>query len=521
MEEPRLVISYSHDDKEWADDFKADLDPMLQEIGAFAWIDTKDIRAGVDWQEAIDEAIDSCFALVVLMSDHAKASEYVTYEWSYALGQEKFLKNPKRVIFVLKEGFDKKNLHSRIKTLQHLDEADPQFRDRLRRAISQLFQSYLNSLADFSIPLKEIRDEGHAISQILAMGSVQSRIFLGPTRGAAIDEIKEFSTQNTLRERPSVRAAAIYALGLLGTPRGLNLIRQLLLNYADTDPAPILAAVQALKLTKDRSCLHDLYAILHHPNYPLEARQGALQAIVGLGSDDNTIPSLSIALTTCEGNTVGLARLVIEELGKIGHKSQERAPGIYEIMVSYLKADRVDRFAGGLTPRIASVLTLIGKDRAKEIASLLTDDAYDSNAVISVLKEMKSSNVLETLKEIVGSWISDAQRRQTAWLVIDTMYQIDPMEAIRYLNELFDDHDSESDVQKEVLDHLVSYASVFRNDPMTPQIEAIVTALCEKLHSTQTNDFVCGEVRTALQTLRHRNLAISEFLGDPVCANLE
>lgn len=50
-------------------------------------MDTKRLQAGEDWRQVIDEAIiKDAFALVVIMTPEAKASEYVTYEWSCTHG---------------------------------------------------------------------------------------------------------------------------------------------------------------------------------------------------------------------------------------------------------------------------------------------------------------------------------------------------------------------------------------------------------------------------------------------------
>ena len=44
------------------------------------------LRPGSDWRQEIDRAIRDSFVLIVVVSPDSKASEYVTYEWAFALG---------------------------------------------------------------------------------------------------------------------------------------------------------------------------------------------------------------------------------------------------------------------------------------------------------------------------------------------------------------------------------------------------------------------------------------------------
>jgi len=76
-----IFISHSHEDS----DFAEILHERLKEAGFSVWRDTG-IRGGEDWRREIDQAIKEAFALIVMMTSEAKASEYVTYEWAFAEG---------------------------------------------------------------------------------------------------------------------------------------------------------------------------------------------------------------------------------------------------------------------------------------------------------------------------------------------------------------------------------------------------------------------------------------------------
>lgn len=77
----QVFISYKHDDG----DFALILKDRLERAGFAGWIDDN-LQAGEDWREMIDRAIRESMALVVILSPESVASEYVTYEWAFALG---------------------------------------------------------------------------------------------------------------------------------------------------------------------------------------------------------------------------------------------------------------------------------------------------------------------------------------------------------------------------------------------------------------------------------------------------
>ncbi len=77
-----IFISYNHEDSDFADA----LIGKIEKEGLTTWVDNDRINAGEDWRLTIDQAIKDSFALIVIMSPTAKASEYVTYEWAFAWG---------------------------------------------------------------------------------------------------------------------------------------------------------------------------------------------------------------------------------------------------------------------------------------------------------------------------------------------------------------------------------------------------------------------------------------------------
>jgi hypothetical protein len=103
-----VFISYYRGDA----DFATVLRTKLEKAGHKVWVDQRGISAGDDWRREIDEAIQASKTLIVIMSPEAAQSEYVTYEWAYALGRGI------RVVPVL---LRTTSLHPRLQTIQNLD----------------------------------------------------------------------------------------------------------------------------------------------------------------------------------------------------------------------------------------------------------------------------------------------------------------------------------------------------------------------------------------------------------------
>jgi len=77
-----IFISYTRKNSGFAEK----LHKILEQEGFSVWRDTDRIYVGDNWRDKIDQAIKGCFALIVLMTPAAIKSQYVTYEWSFALG---------------------------------------------------------------------------------------------------------------------------------------------------------------------------------------------------------------------------------------------------------------------------------------------------------------------------------------------------------------------------------------------------------------------------------------------------
>jgi photosystem II stability/assembly factor-like uncharacterized protein len=101
-------MSYCRTDSEFALRLAAD----LKESGAAVWIDQIDIVPGERWDIAVENALDQCGSLLVILSPQAVASANVLDEVSFALRSEK------RIIPVL---YRECKIPLRLHRLQYLD----------------------------------------------------------------------------------------------------------------------------------------------------------------------------------------------------------------------------------------------------------------------------------------------------------------------------------------------------------------------------------------------------------------
>jgi TIR domain len=76
-----VFISYKHEDLDFAENVQS----RLERARFKTWMDSH-IQAGAEWRAQIDQALRDAFVMVVIMTPEAKASEYITYEWSFAVG---------------------------------------------------------------------------------------------------------------------------------------------------------------------------------------------------------------------------------------------------------------------------------------------------------------------------------------------------------------------------------------------------------------------------------------------------
>lgn len=103
-----VFICYDREDRDFAEVVQAKLERARHTTA----MDFDILNAGDDWQDRLDDAIRRAHALVVIMTPEARQSEYVAYEWAFALGA---------TVTVIPLELKKTTFSPRLDTLHRLD----------------------------------------------------------------------------------------------------------------------------------------------------------------------------------------------------------------------------------------------------------------------------------------------------------------------------------------------------------------------------------------------------------------
>ncbi len=132
-----IFISYSHEDKS----YRETIVQQLEAKGLKVWTDIN-IESGSFWFSKIKNQLNDCSALIVVLTDRALESHWITYEWAWALG------NNIPVIPLIADSLSKK-LHEALAECQWEDISKDL---QIPKKTIQLLQHYQNSLPAYLQP---------------------------------------------------------------------------------------------------------------------------------------------------------------------------------------------------------------------------------------------------------------------------------------------------------------------------------------------------------------------------------
>ncbi len=75
----KIFISHSSSDN----DFAQQLAHAMTEVGVDVWIDLSDIHTGMKWSTAVQNGLNECDAMIVVITPEAMLSNNVEDEWQY------------------------------------------------------------------------------------------------------------------------------------------------------------------------------------------------------------------------------------------------------------------------------------------------------------------------------------------------------------------------------------------------------------------------------------------------------
>jgi TIR domain-containing protein len=150
-----IFISYKSGDPDANADFIGNLKGEIRRSGFESWAFEGDLIAGDEWRPEIDQAIKTAAALVVVMTPAAKASEYVTYEWSVACGAG---------VPVIPLLLAQTKLHPRLEAIQYEDFTDAKrpwdaLAKALHRKATSPRQAQTKEVAALCAALRDALDE--------------------------------------------------------------------------------------------------------------------------------------------------------------------------------------------------------------------------------------------------------------------------------------------------------------------------------------------------------------------------
>lgn len=158
-----VFISYSRADNEFVDLLLR----LLLSKGYDAWLDRRNIDAGSHWDQAIEDAIQACNHMIVVLSPESAASQNVSDEWTYAIDEGK------TIIPIYHRSC---SIPMRLRRLQWIDFEKQQF--------AQAFQGLVASLGEPdnrpSDPIQLAKRDGYILVQ------VEFPLDLEPTRVAYV-----------------------------------------------------------------------------------------------------------------------------------------------------------------------------------------------------------------------------------------------------------------------------------------------------------------------------------------------
>lgn len=121
----KLFISYSRTDEA----FVRKLATKLSDAGVDIWLDVDDIPAGMKWSTAIQQGLDACEIMIVVISPDSMASRNVEDEWQYYLDEKKHL-----VPILLNQA----KVHFQLRRIQYIDFLNLDFDSAFAKLLTQL-----------------------------------------------------------------------------------------------------------------------------------------------------------------------------------------------------------------------------------------------------------------------------------------------------------------------------------------------------------------------------------------------
>lgn len=298
-----VFVSYSKSDRNYADKLHGGLSNQVD-----LWMFTKHLPGGERWSPAIDNALQRADAVIVVVTPAIIESQWIVYEWSYALGKGK------HVIPLMFEPVDAKEIHDKLKELQIIPFIDPSEQDwhdlRKRLAECTLRGRIMNSQRLLTVlqTSPDYRARKEALRQLAKLDDETYRSTFIADIAKTLADDPEYSVRSEAAEvlgqwraigaeavliealkdaMSTVRGEAARALGKLRSRRA---VEPLLISLYDEEYVCGIAA-RSLGQIGDKKAVEGLKAILNHKS--AHVRAFSAEALGAMGSDAaSAVPKL-------------------------------------------------------------------------------------------------------------------------------------------------------------------------------------------------------------------------------------
>lgn len=279
------------------------IEEQIEAVGLAAWANPLP-EPGQIWYAWIGEAIRDAFVTISLMSQAARTSEHLAYEWAFACGQGQ------PVIPVLAEPVD---LHPALAALEPLD-----FHDETARPWDKLLARVQAAAQQAGTAAIAYEGTSGAVADLVATlnGPDAAGRAMALEQLAALENPALLSTAALHSVYQDMRRQAVGFLSARGVPDGVpGLIGML----SDENDSIRLDAIQAL--TRFGPAVVPALSMALQGDHRL-ARRGAITALAQIGTED-VIPSLCAVLTAQDWY---LTRTAAVALGRLG--DERGVPGL-------------------------------------------------------------------------------------------------------------------------------------------------------------------------------------------------